>query len=169
MEGAGRPTHFGGVTAVVTKLFNIAGPCRSYFGEKDFQQLAVVRRMVADLDQPVVIVGCPIVRENDGLAMSSRNVYLSSTEREAATVINRALRAGAAMIEAGEGDPSVVESHMASIIDAEPLALLDYAAVVNPESLLTPDRLVSGTTVRLLMVAQMGTPRLLDNLGVDVP
>ncbi|MBJ7306276.1 MAG: pantoate--beta-alanine ligase [Acidimicrobiia bacterium] len=169
MEGASRPTHFDGVTTVVTKLFNIAGPCRAYFGEKDFQQLAVVRRMVADLDQPVVIVGCPIVRENDGLAMSSRNLYLSSTEREAATVINRALRAGAAMFEAGESDPSVVESHMASIIDAEPLAVLDYAVVVNPESLLTPDRLVSGTTVRLLMVAQMGTTRLLDNLGVDVP
>ena len=169
MEGASRPTHFDGVTTVVTKLFNIAGPCRAYFGEKDFQQLAVVRRMVADLDQPVVIVGCPIVRENDGLAMSSRNVYLSSTEREAATVISRALRAGAAMVEAGESDPSVIEAHMASIIEAEPLAALDYAAVVNPESLLTPDRLVSGTTVRLLMVAQLGTPRLLDNLGVDVP
>ncbi|CAB4782677.1 MAG: pantoate--beta-alanine ligase [Actinobacteria bacterium] len=169
MEGASRPTHFDGVTTVVTKLFNIAGPCRAYFGEKDFQQLAVVRRMAADLDQSVEIVGCPIVRETDGLAMSSRNVYLSSTEREAATVINRALRAGAAMIEAGESDPSVIEAHMASIINAEPLAALDYAVVVDPESLLTPDRLASGTTVRLLMVAQVGTPRLLDNLGVDVP
>jgi len=169
MEGASRPTHFDGVTTVVTKLFNIAGPCRAYFGEKDFQQLAVVRRMAADLDQPMEIVGCPIVRETDGLAMSSRNVYLASAEREAATVINRALRAGAAMIEAGESDPSVIEAHMASIIEAEPLASLDYAAVVNPESLLTPDRLVSGTTVRLLMVAQVGTPRLLDNLGIDVP
>ncbi len=169
MEGASRPTHFDGVSTVVTKLFNIAGPCRAYFGEKDFQQLAVVRRMAADLDQPVEIVGCPIVRETDGLAMSSRNVYLSSVEREAATVINRALRAGAAMIEAGESDPSVIEAHMASIIDAEPLATLDYAVVANPDSLLTPDRLVSGTTVRLLMVAQLGTPRLLDNLGVDVP
>ncbi|CAB4339370.1 MAG: pantoate--beta-alanine ligase [Actinobacteria bacterium] len=169
MEGASRPTHFDGVSTVVTKLFNIAGPCRAYFGEKDFQQLAVVRRMAADLDQSVEIVGCPIVRETDGLAMSSRNVYLSSTEREAATVINRALRAGAAMIEAGESDPSVIEAHMASIINAEPLAALDYAVVVDPESLLTPDRLASGTTVRLLMVAQVGTPRLLDNLGVDVP
>ncbi len=169
MEGASRPTHFDGVSTVVTKLFNIVGPCRAYFGEKDFQQLAVVRRMAADLDQPVEIVGCPIVRETDGLAMSSRNVYLSSAEREAATVINRALRAGAAMIEAGESDPSVIEAHMASIIDAEPLATLDYAVVANPDSLLTPDRLVSGTTVRLLMVAQLGTPRLLDNLGVDVP
>jgi pantoate--beta-alanine ligase len=169
MEGASRPTHFDGVSTVVTKLFNIAGPCRAYFGEKDFQQLAVVRRMAADLDQPVEIVGCPIVRETDGLAMSSRNVYLASAEREAATVINRALRAGAAMIEAGESDPAVIEAHMASIINAEPLAALDYAVVVDPESLLTPDRLASGTTVRLLMVAQVGTPRLLDNLGVDVP
>jgi pantoate--beta-alanine ligase len=169
MEGASRPTHFDGVSTVVTKLFNISGPCRAYFGEKDFQQLAVVRRMAADLDQPVEIVGCPIVRETDGLAMSSRNVYLASAEREAATVINRALRAGAAMIEAGESDPAVIEAHMASIINAEPLAALDYAVVVDPESLLTPDRLASGTTVRLLMVAQVGTPRLLDNLGVDVP
>ena len=169
MEGASRPTHFDGVTTVVTKLFNIAGPSRAYFGEKDFQQLAVVRRMTTDLDQPVTVIGCPIVREADGLAMSSRNVYLSAPEREAATVINRALRAGAAMIAAGERDPSVVEAHMASIIEAEPLAELDYAVVVDPESLETPAELVSGTTARLLMVAKVGTPRLLDNLGVDVP
>ncbi len=169
MEGASRPTHFDGVTTVVTKLFNIAGPSRAYFGEKDFQQLAVVRRMTMDLDQPVTVIGCPIVREADGLAMSSRNVYLSASEREAATVINRALRAGAAMISAGERDPSVVETHMASIIEAEPLAELDYAVVVDPDSLETPAELVSGTTARLLMVAKVGTPRLLDNLGVDVP
>lgn len=169
MEGASRPTHFDGVTTVVTKLFNIAGPCRAYFGEKDFQQLSVVRRMAVDLDQPVTVVGCPIVRETDGLAMSSRNVYLSASEREAATVINRALRAGAAMISAGERDPSVIESHMASIVEAEPLAELDYATVVDPDSLLTPRSLRSGSAVRLLIVAKFGTPRLLDNLGVDVP
>lgn len=169
MEGASRPTHFDGVTTVVTKLFNIAGPSRAYFGEKDFQQLAVVRRMAADLDQPVTVIGCPIVREADGLAMSSRNIYLSSSEREAATVISRALRAGAAMISAGEGDPAVIEAHMASIIEAEPLAELDYAVVVDPDSLLTPAELLSGTNVRLLMVARVGSPRLLDNLGVDVP
>ena len=169
MEGASRPTHFDGVTTVVTKLFNIAGPSRAYFGEKDFQQLAVVRRMAADLDQPVTVIGCPIVREADGLAMSSRNIYLSSSEREAATVISRALRAGAAMISAGESDPAVVEAHMASIIEAEPLAELDYAVVVDPDSLLTPAELLSGTNVRLLMVAKVGSPRLLDNLGVDVP
>jgi len=169
MEGASRPTHFDGVTTVVTKLFNIAGPSRAYFGEKDFQQLAVVRRMAADLDQPVTVIGCPIVREPDGLAMSSRNIYLSSSEREAATVISRALRAGAAMISAGESDPAVVEAHMASIIEAEPLAELDYAVVVDPDSLLTPAELLHGTNVRLLMVAKVGSPRLLDNLGVDVP
>jgi pantoate--beta-alanine ligase len=169
MEGASRPTHFDGVTTVVTKLFNIAGPSRAYFGEKDFQQLAVVRRMAADLDQPVTVIGCPIVREPDGLAMSSRNIYLSSAEREAATVISRALRAGAAMISAGESDPAVVEAHMASIIEAEPLAELDYAVVVDPDSLLTPAELLRGTNVRLLMVAKVGSPRLLDNLGVDVP
>jgi pantoate--beta-alanine ligase len=169
MEGASRPTHFDGVTTVVAKLFNIAGPSRAYFGEKDFQQLAVVRRMAADLDQPVTVIGCPIVREADGLAMSSRNIYLSSPEREAATVISRALRAGAAMISAGESDPAVIEAHMASIIEAEPLAELDYAVVVDPDSLLTPAELLRGTNVRLLMVAKVGSPRLLDNLGVDVP
>ena len=169
MEGASRPTHFDGVTTVVTKLFNIAGPSRAYFGEKDFQQLAVVRRMAADLDQPITVIGCPIVRESDGLAMSSRNIYLSSSEREAATVINRALRAGAAMISAGERDPALIEAHMASIIDAEPLAELDYAVVVEPDVLITPAALISGTNVRLLMVAKVGSPRLLDNLGVDVP
>lgn len=169
MEGASRPTHFDGVTTVVTKLFNISGPCRAYFGEKDFQQLAVVRRMAADLDQPVTVIGCPIVREVDGLAMSSRNIYLSPSEREAATVINRALRAGAAMIAAGESDPSLLEAHMGSIIDAEPLAELDYAVVVDPDSLVTPAQLKSGTSVRLLLVAKIGSPRLLDNLGVDVP
>lgn len=169
MEGASRPTHFDGVTTVVTKLFNIAGPCRAYFGEKDFQQLAVVRRMAADLDQPVTVIGCPIVRETDGLAMSSRNIYLSPPEREAATVINRALRAGAAMIAAGEREPALVEAHMGSIIDAEPLAELDYAVVVDPDSLVPPSRLKSGTSVRLLIVAKVGSPRLLDNIGVDVP
>jgi pantoate--beta-alanine ligase len=169
MEGASRPTHFDGVATVVTKLFNIAGPSRAYFGEKDFQQLTVVRRMAADLDQPITVIGCPIVREADGLAMSSRNIYLSSSEREAATVISRALRAGAAMILAGESDPAVIEAHMASIIEAEPLAELDYAVVVEPSSLRTPAELISGTNVRLLMVAKVGSPRLLDNLGVDVP
>lgn len=168
MEGASRPGHFDGVATVVTKLFNIAGPCRAYFGEKDFQQLAVVRRMAVDLDQPVEVVGCPIVREPDGLAMSSRNVYLSAEQRSAATVVNRALRAGAAMIAAGERDRALVEEHMASVICSEPLAELDYATVVDPLTLAAPDRLEPGTEVRLLAVARFGSTRLLDNLGVGI-
>jgi pantoate--beta-alanine ligase len=169
LEGATRPTHFDGVTTVVTKLFNLAGPCRAYFGEKDFQQLAVVRRMVADLDQPVVVVGCPIVREPDGLALSSRNVYLSPEEREQAPVLRRALQEGADLIEQGERDPDVVTDRIATAIGAAPLVELDYAEVVDAATLERPDRLVAGATLRLLVAARLGTPRLIDNLGVLVP
>jgi len=167
-EGASRAGHFDGVTTVVTKLFAIAGSCRAYFGQKDFQQLAVVRRMAHDLDLPIEVIGCPIKREANGLAMSSRNVYLSSAEREAATVLSRSLRAGIAMIDAGERDPVLIEAHIASIIEAEPLATLDYIAVVDPFTLERPVALISGTTVQLLLVAQVGTPRLLDNMSIDI-
>jgi pantoate--beta-alanine ligase len=169
MEGASRPTHFDGVTTVVTKLFNVAGPCRAYFGEKDFQQLAVVRRMATDLDQPVTVVGRPIVREADGLAMSSRNVYLSPEERAAAPVLHRALRAGAALVEAAERDPAEVAARMATVVGSEPLARLDYAEVVDPDTLARPPVLVAGSEVRLLVAAGLGATRLLDNLGVLVP
>jgi pantoate--beta-alanine ligase len=169
MEGASRPTHFDGVTTVVTKLFNIAGPCRAYFGEKDFQQLSVVRRMVADLDQPVTVVGCPVVREDDGLAMSSRNVYLSPAERAAAAVLNRALRAGAAAVEAGATDPASVVDHMVAVVSEEPLAVLDYAEAVDPDTLVAPERLTPGREVRLLVAAGLGATRLLDNVGVLAP
>jgi pantoate--beta-alanine ligase len=169
MEGAARKTHFAGVTTVVTKLFNITGPCAAYFGEKDFQQLAIVRRMVADLDMPVEVVGCPIVRELDGLAMSSRNVYLTPEEREAAVVLHRSLQAGAAAIIAGERDVEAVRGLIAGIVEAEPLAQLDYAEVVDPDSLRRPETLVGGAEVRLLVAARLGTPRLLDNLAVRVP
>jgi pantoate--beta-alanine ligase len=169
MEGASRPTHFDGVTTVVTKLFNIAGPSRAYFGEKDFQQLAVVRRMAADLDQPVTVVGCPIVREPDGLAMSSRNVYLSPEERAAAAVLNRALRAGAELVEAGERSPSAVAARIAEVVASEPLARLDYAEAVDPATLRPPASLEPGREVRLLVAAGLGSTRLLDNVGVLVP
>lgn len=168
MEGANRPSHFDGVATVVTKLFNLAGPCRAYFGEKDFQQLAVVRRMAADLDQPVTVVGCPISREPDGLARSSRNVYLTPRQRSAAAVVNRALREGAALIAGGERDRATVEAHMAAVVAAEPLAELDYAVVVDPVTLLAPERLQPGSEVRLCTVVRFGSTRLLDNLGVGV-
>jgi pantoate--beta-alanine ligase len=169
MEGASRPTHFDGVTTVVTKLFSIAGPCRAYFGEKDFQQLSVVRRMAADLDLPVEVVGCPIVREPDGLAMSSRNVYLSPAERAAAAVLHRALSAGVALVSGGERDLSAVRAHMAEVVAAEPLARLDYAEVVDPDTLVPPPLVASGTPLRFLVAAHLGATRLLDNVGLLVP
>ena len=170
MEGASRPTHFAGVATVVAKLFAIAGPCRAYFGEKDFQQLAVVRKMALDLSFPVEVVGCPIVREPDGLAMSSRNAYLTPGQREAAPVLQRALKAGVAMAQAGERDPSTITELVADVIRAEPLAELDYVALVDPDSLAPPDgELVPGHTYRLLTTARFGIPRLLDNVALPVP
>ena len=164
MEGAARPTHFAGVATVVAKLFAVVGACRAYFGEKDFQQLAVVRRMAADLSFPVEVVGCPIVREADGLALSSRNVYLTLAQREAATVLHRSLLAGAEAVAEGVRSGDAVAAVMGSIIRAEPLAELDYAEVVDPVSL-EPKVHLDGE-VRLLVAAKLGTPRLLDNIGV---
>jgi pantoate--beta-alanine ligase len=169
MEGVARPTHFAGVATVVAKLFNIAGPCAGYFGEKDYQQLVIVRRMARDLDMPVEVVGCPIVRELDGVAMSSRNVYLTPDERDAAPVLHRSLQAGAAAILAGERDALVVRKLMADIVAAEPLADLDYAEVVMADSLESPDQVEPLSEIRLLVAAKLGVPRLLDNLAVRVP
>jgi pantoate--beta-alanine ligase len=156
MEGASRPTHFDGVATVVAKLFNASGACRAYFGEKDWQQLQVVRRMVADLSFPVDIVGCPIVREADGLAMSSRNVYLSTDERAAATVLHRALLAGAAdLSRAGDVTADRVGNVMADVVRTEPRVELDYADVVETDA-----------EYRLLIAARVGRTRLIDNRGV---
>jgi pantoate--beta-alanine ligase len=166
LEGEARPSHFAGVATVVAKLFSIVGPCRAYFGAKDFQQVAVVRRMVQDLSLPVEVNACPTLRELDGLAMSSRNVYLSPEEREAAPVVYTALRSGAAAIAAGERDPAAVRELMAGIIEAEPLARLDYAAVVDAESFLVPDPLTGN--LRLLAAVRFGKARLIDNVGVTV-
>ncbi len=166
-EGASRPTHFAGVATVVAKLFSIVGPCRAYFGEKDFQQLAVVRRMVSDLSMPVDVVGCETVREADGLAMSSRNAYLSDTQRAAAPVVHRALRSGVAAILAGEGDPAEIRALMARIVADEPEAELDYADVVDAASLATPSTPLAGD-LRLVAAVRFGTTRLIDNVGVTV-
>jgi pantoate--beta-alanine ligase len=148
LEAGTRPTHFAGVATVVAKLFNIAGPCRAYFGEKDWQQLQVVRRMVTDLSFPVDVVGCPTVREPDGLAMSSRNAYLTAEERAAAPVLYRALQAGAS-------DVANAHTRMAEVFATEPLVALDYADVVETD-----------TEFRLLVAARLGRTRLIDNIGV---
>jgi pantoate--beta-alanine ligase len=167
MEGASRPTHFAGVATVVSKLFNIAGACHAYFGEKDWQQLAVIRRMALDLSFPVTVVGCPTVREADGLAMSSRNAYLTPEERAAAPVVHWALVAGAAAIAAGERSAAKVRALMADLITAEPLASLDYAEVVDADTLQEVDPLVG--KLRLLAAVRFGRARLIDNEGATIP
>jgi pantoate--beta-alanine ligase len=169
MEGATRPTHFDGVSTVVAKLFAMVGPCRAYFGEKDYQQLALITRMVQDLSFPVEVVGCPIVREVDGLALSSRNAYLTVDQRIAAPVLHTALQAGRAAVEAGERDAAAISNLVAGIVRAEPEADLDYVALVDAATLRPVERLQPGHPYRLLGAARFGVPRLLDNLSVGVP
>lgn len=168
LEGACRPGHLAGVGVVVAKLFAIVGACRAYFGEKDWQQLAVVRRLATDLSLPVEVVGCATVRESDGLALSSRNAYLDPAERAAAAVLNRSLRAGAALIEAGERRSAAVEAAMTEVLASEPLlGPVDYACVVDAATL-EPREPLAGE-LRLLAAAQLGGARLIDNLGATVP
>ena len=162
-EGVSRPTHFAGVATVVAKLFSIVGPCRAYFGAKDWQQIAVVTRMAADLSMPVEVVACETVREPDGLAMSSRNVYLTPEERAEATVLRRALDAGIACVEAGETDPAAVEAVMAEVVATARTGTLDYVAAV-PADTLVADGPLHGD-VRLLVAVQFGKARLIDNDG----
>jgi pantoate--beta-alanine ligase len=157
LEGAARPGHFSGVATVVAKLFAIAGPCRAYFGEKDYQQLLVVRRVAADLSFPVEVVGCPTVREPDGLALSSRNAYLSAAQRRAATVLWRALQAGAA---AASG--AAARAAMREVVAGERLARLDYADVVDAATLDPVDGPLADDA-RLLIAAWVGATRLIDN------
>ena len=162
--GASRPGHFDGVATVVAKLLSIVGECSAYFGEKDFQQLTIVSRMVKDLSLPVRVVGCPTVREPDGLALSSRNAYLSEAERAQAPVLRRALEAGAALVEAGETDGAAVEAQMAAVIRGASLARIDYAAAVSPATLTRHQQPLQGD-VRLLVAVRFGKARLIDNLG----
>ena len=169
LEGASRPGHFDGVATVVARLFNLAGPCRAYFGEKDFQQLAVVRRMVADLAFPVEVVGCRTVRDTDGVAWSSRNRFLSPDERRAAAVLGRALEAGTRAVEARQRNAGEVRRLMAGVVGAEPLALLDYAEVVDPDTLVPVDLVGPGCEVRLVIAGWVGGTRLIDNVGVTAP
>jgi pantoate--beta-alanine ligase len=164
--GAARPTHFDGVTTVVAKLFAIVGPCTAYFGRKDAQQLAVVRRMAVDLDLPVTVVGCPLVREPDGVAMSSRNAYLSADEREAATVLSRSLHAAADAVARGVRDPAALVREIESLVAAEPLVEHEYAEVRRADDLESVDRLDGEIVVAV--AARVGNARLIDNVTITI-
>ena len=160
--GARRPVHFRGVCTVVSKLFNITKANRAYFGEKDAQQLAIIKKMVKDLNFDIEIVGCPIVREDDGLAMSSRNTYLSAEERKAALCLSRAIKAGKENIKEGMSTKQLT-SLMAEVIEAEPLAKIDYIEVVDGE-MLQPIEKVEGK-VLVAMAVYIGNTRLIDNFS----
>jgi pantoate--beta-alanine ligase len=165
LEGERRPGHYRGVATVVMKLLQIATPQRAYFGEKDAQQLAVIRRLVADLDLPVEICGCPVVRESDGVAMSSRNVYLSAEERAAARVLPGALAAAAAAWRRGERRGPVLERAMLELLEREPLARTDYAVAADPLSFRPVER--ATRRLRLLLAVFIGRTRLIDTLLLE--
>jgi pantoate--beta-alanine ligase len=164
LEGANRPGHFRGVATVVAKLLNIVEPPRAYFGRKDAQQLVVVRKLVRDLRIDVEIVGLPIVREPDGLAMSSRNAYLSPAEREAAVVLSRALREAGALFANGERDAERLRAAMRELIAREPLARVDYVSVADPESLRELDVIERSALASLAV--RIGATRLIDNVAL---
>jgi pantoate--beta-alanine ligase len=162
--GRTRPGHFNGVATVVAKLFNIVGRCRAYFGEKDAQQVVVIRRLAKALDFPVTVVCCGTVREPDGLAMSSRNAYLTPPERQAALVLYRALAKAHALVDDGVWERHALEKVMVHEIEAEPLARLDYAVCVDPDELTEPAEL--GESALLAVAAWVGKARLIDNMTV---
>ena len=161
LEGEVRPTHFRGVTTVVTKLFNAVGPDKAYFGQKDAQQVAVIRRMVKDLDFPIDIVVCPIIREPDGLAMSSRNVYLNPEERQAATVLFRSLSVAKVAYEKGERNAEALRRVMREAINSESLARLQYVSCADYDTLEELE-MVRGKAL-LSMAIHVGKTRLIDN------
>ena len=161
LEGIMRPDHFKGVTTIVAKLFNSVQPQRAYFGQKDAQQVAVIQRMVNDLNFPVKIVVIPIVRADDGLALSSRNAYLNETERQAALVLYKALNSAKALIDGGERDADQVRNNMIAVLNREPLALKDYVSCVDPNSLEELDRIKKNALLSLAV--RIGNTRLIDN------
>ena len=164
--GSSRPHFFGGVCTVVAKLFHIIQPDAAVFGEKDFQQLAIIRRMVRDLHFPIEILGGPIVREPDGLAMSSRNQYLNPEERKQAVVLNQSLSAAADLIHKGESNAAIVESAVRKQIQIAPGAAIDYVEIVNPESLQPMEEITGNTLIAIAVV--FGSTRLIDNRLVRV-
>ena len=164
--GKTRPTHFRGVTTVVSKLFNISKADRAYFGEKDAQQLAVIRRMVRDLNIDIEICGCPIVREPDGLAKSSRNKYLSPEERQAALVLSRSLNIGHGMLDAGERNASKIRHAIVDEINKEPMAEIDYVSIVDSLTLKDVEGDITAP-VLVAMAVKIGSTRLIDNFSFE--
>ncbi|MBI5945553.1 MAG: pantoate--beta-alanine ligase [Chloroflexi bacterium] len=161
LEGSMRPTHFKGVTTVVAKLFNAVQPHKTYFGQKDAQQAAVIRQMVRDLNFPVDVIVCPTVREADGLAMSSRNKYLEGADREAATVLFRALSAAKKLYESGERNADALRGKMKEVLASEPRAIMQYVSCADYDSLAELD-VVKGKSL-LSMAVLLGKTRLIDN------
>lgn len=159
--GAKRPGHFRGVCTIVSKLFNIVNADRAYFGEKDAQQLAVIRRMVRDLNFDIEIIGCPIIREEDGLAKSSRNAYLSPEERSAATILNKSLMKSKELLENGEMNTEVIKSKIKAEIDGELLAKIDYIEIVDKYSLETVSSIKN--SILIVIAVFIGNTRLIDN------
>lgn len=164
--GKTRPTHFSGVCTVVGKLFNIVAPDRAYFGEKDAQQLAIIKRMVKDLNFDIEIVGCPIVRESDGLAKSSRNTYLNEQERKAALILSKSILLGKEMAANGERSSAVIIKAMTDLINTEPLAKIDYVSIVNAETIEPIDTLCG--EVLTAIAVYIGKTRLIDNFMISV-
>ena len=164
--GLSRPVHFRGVCTVVTKLFNIVTPDRAYFGQKDAQQLAVIKRMVKDLNMPLTITGCPIIREEDGLAKSSRNTYLSPEERKAALVLSRSIFLGKEMVEKGERDCKKILASMTAEIEKEPLAKIDYVKIVDLDTMQQVEKIDRG--ILAAIAVYIGKTRLIDNFMYEL-
>lgn len=164
--GLSRPTHFKGVTTVVNKLFNIVEPDRAYFGQKDAQQVAVIQKMVRDLNMNVEIIPCPIIREADGLAMSSRNTYLSREQRQAALVLSKSLFAARDMIAKGERNAVMIKEFIVDMIQKEPLAAIDYVEVLDAFSL-DNISIIQGT-ILIALAVKIGKTRLIDNIRLEV-
>jgi len=167
LEGVCRPGHFRGVATVVLKLFNMVQPDAAYFGQKDFQQTVVIRRMAADLNVPVAVRVCPIVREPDGLAMSSRNRYLSPAARRRALVLSQSLRAAEELVASGERDAATIAARMRAVIATAEDARIDYAALVDPETLLPVEKITRPTLAALAV--KIENTRLIDNCVLEPP
>jgi pantoate--beta-alanine ligase len=165
LEGAARPGHFRGVSTVVAKLFNIIEPSKAYFGQKDAQQIAVIRKMVNDLDMNLKVITCPTIRESDGLAMSSRNTYLSPEQRRGAPVLYKALLLAKERVASGEWDASAIRKEMTQLIQKEPLADIEYISIADNETLKEIHRVKCPALVSL--VVRLGRTRLIDNIVVD--